>query len=71
VLDEETCLHADCWQAGGLPLRRGVMGACTACGAGERQCLWHQCLDHLADGKPPEAFFARLTASLTRRKQSA
>jgi hypothetical protein len=63
MLDDETCLTADFWQAVGLTLKRRATGACTACGAGERQCPWHQFIDHLAEGNTPEAFFTGLTSS--------
>jgi hypothetical protein len=60
--DEETFLNPDFWQAVGLTLRRREMSTCTAYDKGERQCLWHRFIDHLAAGKAPKAFFINLSS---------
>jgi hypothetical protein len=65
--DEETFLNPDFWQAVGLTLRRRETRTCTTCDKGERKCPWHQFIDHLAEGKAPEAFFRRLSS--TEKKQ--
>jgi len=82
VPTEETFLDPQFWQALGRTLGWSeVCDLAISCRHGEEECQscrgsywmyqWHCFIQALADGKTPEAFFARLTSSQTTRKQSA
>jgi hypothetical protein len=79
---EETFLDLTFWQALGRALGwHEVCDLFITCVHGEAECRrcrgyywmyqWHCFIQALADGKTPEAFFARLPSTPTTRKQSA
>jgi hypothetical protein len=63
---QEPWLDPYFWRALGLALRwhEEVDTKCLIYDQWWRQ-PWHRFIDHLADGKPPEAFFAPLTSAQT------
>src|SRR5262249_33257343 len=79
---EETLLDPRFWQALGRILGWSeVCDLVIICVHGAEECQscrgyywmfqWHRFIQALAHGNTPEAFFERLTSSLTRRKQRA
>jgi hypothetical protein len=63
---QEAWLDPHFWRALGLALgwHEGVATKCLVYEQWWRQ-PWHRFIDHLADGKPPEAFFEHLPSSQT------